>query len=94
MTNSSPSPHKPTDKQLRYLRHLAASRGQTFSPPRTRSEASEEIERLRNARPTSRVERRLEIFASGRGIADRWGGSTAVRPDEIEGYGSTARWKR
>jgi hypothetical protein len=93
MTNS-PSTHKPTDKQLHYLRHLATSRGQTFTPPGTRLEASQEIERLRNARPTSQVERRLETFASGRGIADRWGGSTAVRPDEIEGYGSSARWKR
>ena len=94
MTNSSAQPDKPTDKQLRYLRHLAASRGQTFTPPRTLSEASEEIERLRNARPTSRVERRLEAFAFSREIADRWGPATAVRPDEIEGYGSTARWKR
>lgn len=69
------------------------SRGQTFTPPRTRAEASEEIERLRNARSTSRAERRLEVFAYGRGIADRWGTATEVRDDEVEGYGASARWR-
>jgi hypothetical protein len=92
MTNSSPQPPKPTDKQLRYLRHLAASRGQTFTPPRTRTEASAEIERLKAARPQSRGERGSEIFAGRERIADRWGPATAVRPDEIEGYGSNCRW--
>ncbi len=93
MTNSSPQPQKPTDKQLHYLRHLALSRGQSFTPPTTRFEASEEIERLKSTRPQRRVERQAEVFAYGRGIADRWGGATAVRDDEIEGYGSNAHWR-
>jgi hypothetical protein len=93
MTNSSHTP-KPTAKQLRYLRHLAGSRGQTFTTPTTRAEASAEIERLKSNRPQRRVERQVEVFADSRGIADRWGGATAVREDEIEGYGSSARWRR
>jgi hypothetical protein len=92
MTNSPQTP-KPTAKQLRYLRHLASSRGQTFTTPTTRAEASAEIERLKSRRPESRVERAASTFAQ-RGIADRWGSATAVRPDEIEGYGASARWKR
>jgi hypothetical protein len=93
MTNSHTSTQKPTDKQLRYLRHLAASRGQSFTPPTTRSEASEEIERLKSSPPQRRVERQIEVFAYSSGIADRWGGATAVHEDEVEGYGSNARWR-
>jgi hypothetical protein len=92
MTNSAQSP-KPTAKQLRYLRHLASSRGQTFTTPSTRAEASAEIERLRDSSPQSRTERRAETFSQGHGIADRWAPATAVRDDEIEGYGSTAHWR-
>jgi hypothetical protein len=92
MTNSSPHTHRPTNKQLRYLRDLARSRGQTFTMPHTRQEASDEIERLRQVPPLSPAERRGETFRND--IADRWGPATAVRPEEIEGYGSTARWRR
>jgi hypothetical protein len=94
MTDSHSTTHKPTAKQLRYLRQLASSRGQSFTPPATRMEASSEIERLKSNRPQRRVERQIEVFAYGRGIDDRWGGATAVREDEIEGYGSSARWRR
>lgn len=94
MTNSSPHTHRPTNKQLRYLRDLARSRGQTFTMPRSSNEASEQIERLRQIRPLSPAEQRGEAFVHRNGIADRWGGATAVREDEIEGYGSSARWKR
>jgi hypothetical protein len=93
MTHSAALTQKPTAKQLRYLRHLASSRGQSFTPPTTRAEASSEIERLKAVRPQPRAERRAEVFAYSRGISDRWGGATAVREDEIEGYGSTARWR-
>jgi hypothetical protein len=93
MTNSPQTP-KPTAKQLRYLRHLANSRGQTFTLPRSREEASAEIERLKSRRADSIWERRSEAFILGREVADRWPPATAVRPDEIEGHGSTARWAR
>jgi hypothetical protein len=51
---------KPTDKQLSYLRALALRAGQTFTPPKTRTDASREINRLRDAEPTSRHQRRDE----------------------------------
>jgi hypothetical protein len=93
MTDSPQTP-KPTEKQLRYLRHLADSRGQTFTLPSSRAEASAEIERLKANRADSGWERRSEDFVLGNAVADRWGPATAVRPEEIEGYGSTARWAR
>lgn len=65
----------------------------TFVVPRSRFEASEEIDRLRKRRPSSNADRAAERFGA-RQISDRWGPATAVRPEEIEGYGSTARWAR
>jgi hypothetical protein len=46
---------KPTAKQLRYLRDLANSRGQTFRYPETRAQASAEIRRLRAHKADSRL---------------------------------------
>jgi hypothetical protein len=90
MTNSHS--HPPTEKQLSYLRSLAVSRGETFIVPVSRSEASAEIERLKARRRSSRADRVAERFAA-RQIADRCAPATDVRPEEIEGYGSTARWR-
>jgi hypothetical protein len=41
-----PSPDGPKPRQLRYLRALANNRGQTFTYPRTKAQASAEIRRL------------------------------------------------
>jgi hypothetical protein len=92
MTNSQPHPSPPSQKQLRYLRDLAVSRGETFSMPRTRAEASAEIERLRSRRGLSRAAKAFEHWGD-RAIEDRWTPATDIRPDEVEGYGSTARWR-
>jgi hypothetical protein len=92
MTNSHSHPQRPTDKQLSYLRHLAVSRGETFVVPASKSEASSQIERLKARRRSSRADRAAERFG-GRQIADRWAPATDIRPEEIEGYGSTARWR-
>jgi len=91
MTNSHTHTKPPSQKQLRYLRDLAVSRGETFVTPHSAAEASAEIERLRGRRPSSRADRAAERFAV-RQIDDRWAPATDVRPTEIEGYGSTARW--
>lgn len=37
---------RPTAKQLRFLRELALSRGETYAVPKSRANASAEIERL------------------------------------------------
>ena len=49
----------PTPKQLRELRRLADRNGETFASPTTNGEASAEIKRLRERKPSSRVETRL-----------------------------------
>jgi hypothetical protein len=92
MTNSHPH-SQPSQKQLRYLRSLSVSRGQTFVVPQTKDDASREIERLRGCRRSSHADRAVER-SDARQIAERLGPATAVRPSEVEGYGSSARWKR
>jgi hypothetical protein len=82
----------PTAKQLRYLRNLAMQRGESFTYPRSATEASAQIERLKRRRPSSRVDRRIERQQLGRDMAMR-GDAAAVRDSEITGYGSSARWK-
>jgi hypothetical protein len=83
---------KPTTKQLRYLRELANSRGQTFRYPTTRAEASAEIRRLLARRPDSRLQRAIERREGQRTVRREQFDATAVRPQEIEGYGGHARW--
>ncbi len=65
----------------------------TFVVPRSSTEASAEIDRLRNRRRSSHADRAAERFAA-RQITDRWGPATEVRPEEVEGYGASARWRR
>jgi hypothetical protein len=87
----SPSNHssRPTSRQLGYLRSLARQTGTTFATPATRADARSEIARLRQLKrsgaPPSFSERsrheRLPTYA------------TAPQPDEIDGFGSTARWR-
>jgi len=88
MTPSDVGP-SPTPRQLHYLRSLAQQTGTTFATPATRADASSEIARLRQLKrsgaPPSFSERsrheRLPTYA------------TAPQPDEIDGFGSTARWR-
>jgi hypothetical protein len=86
-----PDSAKPTAKQLRELRRLADRTGTTFTPPQTRREASRAISQMRARRTSSRVDRKLER----RDVIDSLTSGTlasAPREDEIEGYGSSARW--
>ena len=85
----------PTTKQLRYLRLLAKQTATGFTPPRTRAQASREIERRRRRPVSSRTERHAERRAERRAVqADLHTRvlASAVRADEISGYGSSARW--
>ena len=83
---------RPTPKQLAYLRSLAERTGTTFSPPRTKAEASAAIERLRRRAPSPSFEAREDRREVRRALGEERPAS-AVRPDEIAGYGSTARWR-
>jgi hypothetical protein len=82
---------KPTRRQLRYLRVLAQWTGTTFIAPTTRRQASDEIERLRQRSPSLRHEREADRRAVSRELAEQQPPS-AVRPDEVSGYGGEARW--
>lgn len=91
MTNSQPQSDKPTTKQLRYLLDLARKRGETYTYPHTRAEASAEIKRLKSRRVQTTAERELE--ASRRPRWPEINGDKAQTWDfEVEGYGSSAQW--
>ena len=83
---------RPTRKQLNYLRALAQRTGQTFAYPRTASQASCEIRRLKNTPASSRTEVRIERKQIADAIATGPDDSTAVRDDEITGHGSNCQW--
>jgi len=82
----------PTAPQLDRLRKLAHQKGQSFAYPATRAAASKEIDRLGLAPFSSAAERALdrqEIVRDEHPLLS----SARVRDDEIEGWGSSARWR-
>ena len=81
----------PTAKQLAYLRTLAERAGQTFISPRTRSEASAEIRRLKNVRASGFTFAELSAEQAAR---EAHGDVAIVQPWEIAGRGSTATWSQ
>jgi hypothetical protein len=85
--------NQPTARQLQYLRTLAARTATTFAIPRTRGEASREIRRLEALPSLTRSERRHErrTLDSDR---ERLQPSSTIRPEEVTGYGSHARWAK
>ena len=82
----------PTARQLRYLRHLANRAGQTFTPPRTSEQASDEIERLLAVTNTGFTFAELAAEQAAREANDDL--SISIQPFEIEGYGSSATWSQ
>jgi len=80
---------RPTAKQQAYLRSLAQSTGTSFTPPKTKREASAEIERLKALDHSPTQARRADRDAVHGATR---GGETRVREGEITGYGSSARW--
>jgi hypothetical protein len=79
----------PTDRQLRYLRTLANRTATTFALPATRREASREIERLialSQLQPSPLAEP-----VHPEALEDAY--ATAVRPEEVTGFGSSATWR-
>jgi hypothetical protein len=86
---SSPSHTAPTERQLRYLRVLASATATTFESPATRAEASRQIDRLRKIERAPHTSALLEADVD----VERLAYATAVHPDEVDGYGSSARWR-
>ena len=86
---------RPTARQLSYLRALAHRTGQTFTWPGTPAEASREIGRLKAAAPINPVEREIARFDWTAETGTREANcDVPIRPDELQGYGSTATWRR
>lgn len=90
MTNSQ-LPPKP--KQLSYLKDLADKRGVSFPYPKTRAQASAEIDRVKRLPVLTVAERRREAFEARRGVGGIPGDDASYRRIEVEGYGSTAHWR-
>ncbi|MGH2879877.1 MAG: hypothetical protein ACRDK4_09775 [Solirubrobacteraceae bacterium] len=82
---------RPTVRQLRCLRALAARTGTTFATPTTKAQASREIDRIKRLRPLTSTEQRIEQ-ADRHADRDSLLAASAVKTDEITGYGSAAKW--
>ena len=85
----------PTPAQLRYLRALAEQTGTTFVSPRTRVQASREIDRMRRLRDTTRTARAEveEVETEDHAEREKLVYATAVQPEEVSGFGSSASWR-
>ena len=79
----------PTAAQMRLLRDLATQTGGSFVYPRTKTQASQEIQRLQRVARARGGELHARRTSDDR---DRGASATAFRTDEITGYGATARW--
>ena len=93
MPNTHPQPAPtPTPKQQRYLRRLAERTGTTFTPPKSKTEASREINRLQHRARDGRADQARDRHAVQADF--HTGGGDAVRhqPSETTGYGSGAHW--
>ncbi len=75
----------------RQLRRLALARGESFAVPHTIEQAKTEVARLKHRRPSSSAERAMDrdgLSAARRTTTP----ATAIRDDEVTGYGSNCRW--
>ncbi len=87
------APTPPSPRQLNYLKALAERTGQTFQWPQTSAQASREIQRLKNTRLTTELERAIERFGD-RKVIEAAEDAVEVHGFEVEGYGSTATWSQ
>jgi len=89
---------KATLKQINYLKALANRTGTSFTYPHTRSEASAEIQRLRNINGTGRTF--AELATDPNAPAAAWdppaarGLASDFQDFELDGYGSDCRWSQ
>ncbi len=79
---------RPTNRQINFLKSLAEQTGTSFTYPKTRREASSEIERLLQLKGSGQTDLPVMVEADERSLVY----ATAVADDEVSGYGSTASW--
>lgn len=83
----------PSARQLSYLKALAERTGQTFRWPESSAGASQEIGRLKNARPSTDLERVVERSGDTQAI-EAAQDAVVVHGFEIVGHGSAATWSQ
>jgi hypothetical protein len=92
MTNAKLYLSPPSPRLLRLLPIMAQERGVSFVRPTTLAQARSEYRRLKAIPRECRAQRSADHVA----VVDamrRSGGSSRVRPEEIAGFGSSARWQ-
>ncbi|MGH3263823.1 MAG: hypothetical protein ACRDNS_17725 [Trebonia sp.] len=95
MTNTTNPQTVPTSRQLNYLRALARRTGTTFTPPRTRQQASAEIQRLKAIRSTGFTFAEPQAEQAARQANDDVAlNATRFAADEITGYGGNCTWSQ
>lgn len=90
----------PTIRQLHFVRSLAEQTGTSFTPPKTRGQASREIERLLALKESGHVE--PGVRSSGgeaepietEPVESELVYATGVQPGEVVGFGSAASWRK
>jgi hypothetical protein len=87
------SPKLPSSRQLTYLKALADRTGQTFIYPKTSAQASREIRRLKETRPSTKTERQLERYGDTQAI-EAMQDAVAIHGFEVVGFGSSATWSQ
>jgi hypothetical protein len=86
--NTTATTRRPTSKQLCYLRVLAERTGTTFTPPKTSSDASAEIGRLKRV---LEARGRYEELPDAENDVPVY--ATAPTPEEIVGRGADPGWR-
>ncbi len=89
-----PTPTRPTAKQHRYLGQLAEQTGTSFTPPKTKAEATREIERLLSRGRDARGDQLRDRCAVQNDLQAGTGDAVRHRDSDTTGYGASARWAR
>jgi hypothetical protein len=85
----------PTSRQLQFLRSLAEQTGTSFTPPKTRTQASDEIKRLLALKETGHVELAINPNdVQAKPVDSDVVYATGVQPGEVFGFGSAASWHK
>ncbi len=88
----------PTSRQLQFVRSLAEQTGTSFTPPKTRAQASSEIGRLLALKESGHVElaiRSSDVEAEqAEPVETELVCATGVQPGEVVGFGSAASWRK
>jgi hypothetical protein len=98
--SSATRSYGPTSRQLQFVRSLAEQTGTSFTSPKTRAQASREIERLLALKESGHLEpaiRSGDIEAEpiqAEPVESELVYATGVQPGEVVGFGSAASWRK